>query len=84
MLFDQLEDRRLLAFSPLDDGHSAVMDDGTFSKHVEVSDVSFGLPVSHSAPSSRIVGGSDADPGEYPWMVSLQDGNFHFCGFGRG
>ena len=80
MLFDQLEDRRLLAFSPLDDGHSAVMDDGTFSKHVEVSDVSFGLPVSHSAPSSRIVGGSDADPGEYPWMVSLQDGNFHFCG----
>ena len=28
----------------------------------------------------RIVGGVEATPGEFPWMVSVQSGNSHFCG----
>lgn len=36
-----------------------------------------------SAPlnkKTRIVGGETADPGSWPWQVSLQRNGFHFCG----
>ncbi|XP_036281106.2 serine protease 55 [Pipistrellus kuhlii] len=29
---------------------------------------------------SRIIGGMEAEEGEFPWMVSIQAGNQHFCG----
>lgn len=30
----------------------------------------------------KIVGGSDADPGQFPYQISFQNkgSNFHFCG----
>ncbi|XP_069580865.1 serine protease 27-like [Brachyistius frenatus] len=30
--------------------------------------------------NTKIVGGVDAAPGTWPWQVSLQRNNFHFCG----
>ncbi|XP_029437548.1 serine protease 55-like [Rhinatrema bivittatum] len=42
-----------------------------------------GLPAgnrSHGFRQSRIIGGRDALPGEWPWAVSLQTQNQHFCG----
>ncbi|XP_066498630.1 polyserase-2-like [Hoplias malabaricus] len=30
--------------------------------------------------NTKIVGGQDAKPGSWPWQVSLQTNNFHFCG----
>lgn len=33
-----------------------------------------------ASPAQSIVGGSQAAPGQYPFMASLQDGDFHFCG----
>jgi trypsin len=31
-------------------------------------------------PASAIIGGQAADPGEFPFMAALQDGDFTFCG----
>ncbi|XP_067325715.1 serine protease 55-like [Anolis sagrei] len=33
-----------------------------------------------SVGGSRIVGGSKAEEGKWPWVVSIQTGAFHFCG----
>jgi secreted trypsin-like serine protease len=33
-----------------------------------------------SGKSNRIVGGQPAKPGQFPYMVSLQLGGWHFCG----
>uniref|UniRef100_A0ABM5EJV3 Acrosin n=1 Tax=Pogona vitticeps TaxID=103695 RepID=A0ABM5EJV3_9SAUR len=35
-----------------------------------------GFPVG----GARIVGGKKAPPGKWPWVVSMQTSNFHFCG----
>uniref|UniRef100_A0AAR2J0T0 Peptidase S1 domain-containing protein n=1 Tax=Pygocentrus nattereri TaxID=42514 RepID=A0AAR2J0T0_PYGNA len=41
----------------------------------------FLLPVCGVAPlNTKIVGGQDASPGSWPWQVSLQTNDFHFCG----
>ncbi|KAM5197844.1 polyserase-2 isoform 3-T3 [Hipposideros larvatus] len=42
----------------------------------EPEDVDCGRP----EPSDRIVGGSDAQPGGWPWQVSLHLGGGHVCG----
>ncbi|XP_052618588.1 polyserase-2 isoform X3 [Peromyscus californicus insignis] len=42
----------------------------------EFEDLDCGRP----EPSSRIVGGSDAHPGTWPWQVSLHQGGGHICG----
>ncbi len=36
-------------------------------------------PQSHSTPQTRIVGGEEATPGEWPWQVYVRPGNF-LCG----
>jgi hypothetical protein len=37
-------------------------------------------PAPRSARPRFIVGGAEAAPNDWPWMASLQDGSFHFCG----
>ena len=39
-----------------------------------------GLPAISPNVMSRIVGGVEAVPHSWPWMVSLQAGGDHFCG----
>ncbi|XP_026256159.2 polyserase-2 isoform X1 [Urocitellus parryii] len=38
------------------------------------------LDCGHPEPSARIMGGSDAQPGTWPWQVSLHQGRGHICG----
>ena len=45
-----------------------------------VSAVALAGVVSLAAPAHAIVGGSKVAEGRYPFMASLQDGDFHFCG----
>ncbi|XP_042522530.1 polyserase-2 isoform X3 [Dipodomys spectabilis] len=42
----------------------------------EPEDLDCGRPT----PSARIVGGSDSQPGAWPWQVSLHHGGGHVCG----
>ncbi|XP_006872046.1 PREDICTED: polyserase-2 [Chrysochloris asiatica] len=42
----------------------------------EPEDLDCGLP----EPSARIIGGSDARPGTWPWQVSLHQSGGHVCG----
>ncbi|XP_016073126.1 PREDICTED: polyserase-2 [Miniopterus natalensis] len=42
----------------------------------EPEDLDCGRP----EPSTRIVGGADAQPGSWPWQVSLHQGGGHVCG----
>nr|XP_004671064.2 polyserase-2 isoform X1 [Jaculus jaculus] len=63
----------IVAISPLPGGfqHSDVS-----PTQENPADLDCGLP----EPSSRIVGGSDVQPGSWPWQVSLHQGGGHICG----
>lgn len=43
-----------------------------------VADINCGLL--QTARTGRVVGGHDANPGEYPWLVSITRRGGHFCG----
>uniref|UniRef100_A0A671G293 Polyserase-2 n=1 Tax=Rhinolophus ferrumequinum TaxID=59479 RepID=A0A671G293_RHIFE len=61
-----------LAISPI----PGVSQDSAPSPTQEPEDLDCGRP----EPSDRIVGGSDAQPGSWPWQVSLHLGGGHVCG----
>ncbi|MEM7018036.1 MAG: serine protease [Pseudomonadota bacterium] len=39
-----------------------------------------GTAFAEKGASNKIINGSEAMPGEWPWMASLQDNDGHFCG----
>ncbi|XP_043927059.1 serine protease 52-like [Protopterus annectens] len=45
-----------------------------------VTETSANCGIRRSSYNTRIVGGQDAGLGEFPWQVSLQKSNAHFCG----
>ncbi|XP_036050253.1 polyserase-2 isoform X4 [Onychomys torridus] len=63
----------MLAVSPIP---GAFQDSAVSPTQGEFEDLDCGRP----EPSSRIVGGSDAHPGTWPWQVSLHQGGGHICG----
>nr|KAF6283794.1 serine protease 36 [Pipistrellus kuhlii] len=62
-----------LAISPLP---GASQDPARSPAQEEPQDLDCGRPES----SARIVGGSDAQPGSWPWQVSLHHSGVHICG----
>nr|XP_021517682.1 polyserase-2 isoform X4 [Meriones unguiculatus] len=63
----------ILVVSPIPE---AFQDSAVSPTQGEFEDLDCGRP----EPSSRIVGGSDAHPGTWPWQVSLHHGGGHICG----
>ncbi|XP_023602646.1 LOW QUALITY PROTEIN: polyserase-2 [Myotis lucifugus] len=62
-----------LAISPIP---GAPQDPAASPAQEEPGDLDCGRP----DPSARIVGGSDAQPGRWPWQVSLHHSGVHICG----
>ncbi|XP_063126520.1 polyserase-2 isoform X7 [Rattus norvegicus] len=65
-----------LVFSVVSPTPGAFQDSAVSPTQGEFEDLDCGRP----EPSSRIVGGSDAHPGTWPWQVSLHHGGGHICG----
>ncbi|XP_034525969.1 polyserase-2 isoform X1 [Ailuropoda melanoleuca] len=63
----------ILAISPIP---GAFQDSAAGPTQEEPEDLDCGRP----EPSARIVGGSDAQPGSWPWQVSLHQNGGHICG----
>ncbi|XP_062956934.1 polyserase-2 isoform X1 [Cynocephalus volans] len=63
----------ILAISPIP---GALQDTAVSPTQEEPEDLDCGRP----EPSARIMGGSDAQPGTWPWQVSLHRGGGHICG----
>ncbi|XP_060261833.1 polyserase-2 isoform X8 [Ovis aries] len=61
------------AISPIP---GAFQDSALSPTQEEPEDLDCGRP----EPSARIVGGSDSQPGTWPWQVSLHHGGGHICG----
>lgn len=51
-----------------------------FSKLLVAAAATALVSVALATPAQSIVGGEQAAEGQYPFMASLQDGDFHFCG----
>ncbi|XP_045399226.1 polyserase-2 [Lemur catta] len=63
----------ILAISPIP---RAFQDSALSPTQEDPEDLDCGRP----EPAARIVGGSDAQPGTWPWQVSLHQGGGHICG----
>ncbi|PNI17891.1 PRSS36 isoform 4 [Pan troglodytes] len=63
----------MLVISPIP---GAFQDSALSPAQEEPEDLDCGRP----EPSARIVGGSNAQPGTWPWQVSLHHGGGHICG----
>ncbi|KAI2578284.1 serine protease 36 [Homo sapiens] len=63
----------MLVISPIP---GAFQDSALSPTQEEPEDLDCGRP----EPSARIVGGSNAQPGTWPWQVSLHHGGGHICG----
>ncbi|KAM8951324.1 polyserase-2 isoform 3-T3 [Lycaon pictus] len=63
----------ILAISPIP---GAFQNSALSSTQEEPEDLDCGRP----EPSARIMGGSDARPGSWPWQVSLHQSGSHICG----
>jgi hypothetical protein len=62
------------------DGDIALDEISITSGQCSVSSVSCGQKGRGLSDFSRIVGGQQAQPGEWPWQVALLRGTFQFCG----
>lgn len=52
----------------------------TLTKLAVVTAATIFASLAAALPAQSIVGGGYASEGQYPFMASLQDGDFHFCG----